>query len=225
VHEITKSMVGTTSAGSGVESSEADAPELSHEMSDASATSVIVGRPMTNRRSRRWLFVTLAVVVFVFVAFLAATLRLIVFPTRDQPRHVDAIVSFNGSNEGVRRALAVSLAEKGYAPVLLFSLGSNAAADTQCPKVPRVSVVCFVDVKGDTRGEAEWAARYAQRHHWRSLMLVPGRAQATRARLLTERCFSGQLDVLPAAEPRPPLSEIVHEWGGLLDAALIHRSC
>ena len=122
----------------------------------------------------------------------------------DQPRHVDAIVSFNGSNEGTREADAVSLAEKGYASVLLFSQG-GAVADTACPKVSRVSVVCFVDVTGHTRGEAEWVGRYAQRHHWHSLLLVPGRGQATRALLLTERCFSGQLVVVPADESRPPL--------------------
>jgi hypothetical protein len=163
-------------------------------------------------------------VVLVVAVFVAATLRLIVFPAKDQPRHVDAIVSFNGSNEGTRQALAVSLAKRGYAHVLLFSQGS-ALADTGCPKVPGVSVVCFVDVSGNTRGEAEWVGRYAKRHHWHSLLIVPGRGQATRARLLTERCYSGQLVVIPAAEPRPPLSQIVHEWGGLFDAVLFDRSC
>ena len=108
--------------------------------------------------------------------------------------------------------------------MLLFSQGS-AYADTSCPKVSGVSVVCFVDVTGNTRGEAEWAGRYAQRHHWHSLLIVPGRGQATRARLLTERCFLGKLVVVPAVEPRPPLSQIIHEWGGLFDTVLVNRSC
>ena len=164
------------------------------------------------------------VVALVTVVFAATTLRLIVFPPRDQPRHVNGIVSFNGPNEGIRTALALSLAEKGYAPVLLFSQGSR-ENDTACPKAPKISVVCFVDASGNTRGEAEWAGHYAERHHWHSLMLVPGRGQATRARLLTERCFSGQVTVVPTAGPRPPLSEIMHEWGGLFDAVLIHRGC
>lgn len=175
-------------------------------------------------RGRRWLIACLGIVVLVVAVFAAATLRFIVFPTVDQPRHVDAIVSFNGSNEGTREAVAVSLAKKGYAPVLLYSLGS-AYADTDCPKVSRVSVVCFVDVTGNTRGEAEWVGRYAQRHHLHSLLLVPGRGQATRARLLTERCFPGNLVVVPADEPHPPLSEIIHEWGGLFDSLVINRSC
>ena len=101
-----------------------------------------------------------------------------------------------------REALAISLARKGYAPVLLFSQGGE-ASDTSCPKVPRVSVVCFVDVTGNTRGEAEFAGRYAERHHWHSLMIVPGRDQVTRARLLTERCFSGRVATVPICRAAP----------------------
>ena len=129
-----------------------------------------------------------------------ATLALFVYPPTDLPRHVDGILSLNGRDEEAREALAVSLAEKGYAPVLLFSQGSR-ANDSPCPKVPRVSVVCFFDVTNNTRGEARWAAQYAEHHHWHSLLIVPGRVQATRARLLVERCFSGQVVVVPATEP------------------------
>ena len=46
--------------------------------------------------------------------------------------------------------------------------------DTPCPKVPRVAVVCFVDAANNTRGEARWAALYAERHHWRSHSIAPG---------------------------------------------------
>ncbi len=225
VQEIPLSAVrGRTNTSDEIDGPAAIAPELSDEMPDDSATPFGRLRKPLSRRRRRWLFVSLGVVVLVGVIFVAATLRLIVFPATDQPRHVDAIVSFNGSNEGKRQALAVSLAKEGYAPILLFSTGS-ALADTSCPKVSGVSVVCFVDVSGNTRGEAEWVGRYAQRHHWHSLLLVPGRGQATRARLLTERCFSGQLVVVPAHESRPPISQIIHEWGGLFDAEVFNRGC
>lgn len=159
------------------------------------------------------------------MVFVAATLALFVWPPTSQPGHVDAILSFNGPDEGTREAFAVSLAEKGYAPVLLFSQGGY-SKDTSCPKVAHVTVVCFVDVAGNTRGEARWAAHYADQHHWHSLMIVPSRPQATRARLLVSRCFAGQILVVPASEAlrRFPI-DIVHEWGGLLDALLIHRGC
>ena len=174
---------------------------------------------------RRWLLVgSLGILILVGVVFAAATLRLFVFPASDQPTHVNGILSLNGGDETTREALAISLARKGYAPVLLFSQGGE-ASDTSCPKVPRVDVVCFVDGAGNTRGEAEFAGRYAERHHWHSLMIVPGRDQVTRARLLTERCFSGRVVTVPISESRPYLRDIIHQWGGLLDSLVVHRSC
>lgn len=161
----------------------------------------------------------------VAVVFVVATLALLVSPPTNLPRHVDGILSLNGGDEEAREALAVSLAEKGYAPVLLFSQGS-AGNDTPCPKVPRVSVVCFVDASNNTRGEARWAGSYAERHHWHSLLIVPGLVQATRARLLTERCFSGQVVVVPASAPFWDLPyDVFHEWGGLAEAFFIDRGC
>jgi hypothetical protein len=162
--------------------------------------------------------------VLVVVAFLALTAVLFVWPVTDSPQHVDAILSFNGPNEGAREALAVSLAEKGYARVLLFSRGGF--GETACPKVHQVLVVCFVDVTNNTRGEARFAARYAKQHHLNSLMIVPGRPQTTRAHLLLERCFSGKIVVDPASEPllRFP-RDVFHEWGGLLEALLVDRGC
>lgn len=159
------------------------------------------------------------------MVFVAATLALFAYPATDLPRHVDGILSLNGGGEEAREALAVSLAEKGYAPVLLFSQGSR-GNDTPCPKVSRVSVVCFFDVTDNTRGEAQWAARYAEHHHWHSLLIVPGRVQVTRARLLVQRCFSGQVVVVPAKVPRREFPrDVLHEWGGLLAALVVYRGC
>jgi hypothetical protein len=161
----------------------------------------------------------------IVMLLVAATLALFVFPPTDQPRRVDGILSLNAGDESIREAKAVALAEQGYAPVLLFSQGSP-ANDTPCPKVPGVKVVCFVDVTNNTRGEARWAGQYAERHHWQSLMIVPGRAQATRARLLVERCFQGEVVTVPASEPlRDIPGDVLHEWGGLLAALIIYRGC
>ena len=180
------------------------------------------GSARSRHRWRRRLLWSLGTVVVVFVA---ATVGLFISPPTDLPQHVDGILSLNGHGEPAREALAVSLAEKGYAPVLLFSQGVS-TNNTPCPKVPRVSVVCFADVTNNTRGEARWAAQYAERHHWHSLLIVPSRTQATRARLLVERCFSGQVVVVPSAEPlwETP-ADVVHEWGGVLAALAIYRGC
>ena len=167
----------------------------------------------------------LAGLVLVVIVFLALTAVLFVWPATDSPQHVDAILSFNGRDEGAREALAISLAEEGYAHVLLFSRGGF-GNETACPKVHRVVVVCFVDVTNNTRGEARFAASYAKQHHLNSLMIVPGRPQATRAHLLLERCFSGKIVVDPASEPLLDFpKDVLHEWGGLLEVSFIRRAC
>ena len=163
----------------------------------------------------------LGVAVIVFVTLSAL---LFVWPATDQPRHVDAIVSLNGENEAARESRAVSLAERGYARVLLFSQGNSHT--TPCPKVPRVSVVCFSADPGRTAGEVKFAARYARRHGWHTLMLVPGQAQVTRARLLMKRCYSGHITVVAAPVGLSHIPyEVVYEWGALAKALLIYRNC
>jgi hypothetical protein len=189
---------------------------------DGSGGVAIRSSAKTRGRRRRRLLWSLGAV---FVVFVAATLALFVFPPSDLPQHVNGILSFNGDDEPARESLAISLAEKGYSHVLLFSQGASTSV-TSCPKVPRVRVVCFVDVTNNTRGEARWAGEYARRHHWHSLLIVPGHAQSMRARVLTQRCFSGHVVVVPASESLLELaSDVVHEWGGLLAALTIYRGC
>lgn len=166
----------------------------------------------------------LAVLVVALLGFVTASAVLFVFPASDPPRHADAILSLNGENEPAREALAISLAERGFAPVLLFSQGNSHT--TPCPVVRRVRVVCFEATPGRTVGEVEFAARLARRHGWRSLLMVPGRAQTTRARMLLERCFSGRVTVVPA--PVPLLEqpyEIAYEWGAMAKALVLYRHC
>jgi uncharacterized SAM-binding protein YcdF (DUF218 family) len=199
-------------------------PDLTDEMSVASVETSVPGTSSRHRWRRRLLLGSLGIVLLAVAVFAATTLWLTVFPATNEPAHADGILSFNGGQEAARSALAVSLAEKGYARVLLFSQGGE-GTDTSCPKVPRVLVVCFVDVSNNTRGEAEWAGRYAARHDWHSLLIVPGRTQATRARVLMERCFSGSVTVVSPSGPRPAVLDVIHQWAGLLDALVVHRSC
>ena len=180
-------------------------------------------RPASRRLIRRHPLI--AGLVLVAVIFLVASSVLFVWPATDQPRRVDAILSLAGSNEGARESKAVFLAKKGYAPVLLFSQGGN-RADTACPRVPRVSVVCFVAHPGQTIGEVRFAANYAHRHGWHSLMVVAGRTQITRARLLMKQCFTGQIVMIPAPVQLTHLPyEIVYEWGALTKAVLLNEHC
>jgi len=174
-------------------------------------------------RRARWR-TTIAVIGLAISVFLTASSLLFVWPATDQPRHVDAILSLNGENEAAREKLSISLARRGYASVLLFSQGNSHT--TPCPKVPRVSVVCFSADPGRTAGEVEFAARYARRHGWRNLMIVPGRAQVTRARLLMKRCYAGNLTLVAAPVQVLHIPyDVIYEWGALAKALFVYRSC
>lgn len=162
--------------------------------------------------------------VVVVAVFLAATTRLFVWPPTDAPTRVDAIVSLGG-DPGQRRAhAAVALAAKGYASVVVVSLGGYRVP---CPRAPyQVRVLCFRPDPVDTRGEAEYAASVARRHHWTSLMVVPERSQSTRARLLFRRCTSARLVVVPVQDRLLHLPwDVVYEWGALAKALVLKRSC
>ena len=156
--------------------------------------------------------------------FLIATGVLFVWPPTDPPSPADAILSLNGRNETAREALAISLAKRGFAPVLLFSQGN--AYNTPCPSVPRVHVVCFEPIPGRTVGEVEFAASYARARGWRHLIVVAGRPQSLRARLLTGRCFSGSVTVMGAPVKRSQLPyEVAYEWAALGKALFVDRHC
>ena len=173
------------------------------------------------RRRKRFVLIGLGSAC---AAFLLASYLLFVNPPTDQPTHVDGILSLDGLDEQTRAATAVRLAKEGYASTLLFSQGNYRS--TPCPKVPGIVVVCFEPKPSRTIGEVEFAARYAHAHDWKSIMVVPGRAQSVRARVLMERCFSGRVVVVPSSGSVGHLPyEIAYEWGALTRAVLVDRNC
>ncbi len=174
------------------------------------------------RRALPWAAVVAGVVAVVLVA---ATARLFLWPPTDAPAHVDAIVALGGDPGHLRAKEAVSLAEQGYARVVLISLGGYPPAP--CPTArPGIDVVCFRADPLDTRGEVEYAAREAARMHWTSLLMVPERDQATRARLLFRRCSPIRLVVVPvSAHGTTLLYDVAYEWASLVKAFVVHTGC
>jgi hypothetical protein len=177
------------------------------------------GRPLTTRA--KVLLAALLVVVLV----MAASARLFVWSPVDAPQHVDAIVALGGDPGQHRAKEAITLARSGYAQVAVISLGGNPPAP--CPTAPHhVQVMCFRADPLDTRGEAEYAARLAARRHWRDIIVVSERSQATRARLLFKRCTTARVLMVPVDDPLPHLPyDVAYEWGALAKALLLHRGC
>ncbi len=185
--------------------------------------------PETEPRRRpflQWVAAWVVLVVLVVgVLFVAASVRLFVLPPTDEPTKVDAIVALGGDRAQVRAKQGVALAEAGYAPVVIVSLGGYPPDPCPSAKAP-VHVICFRANPLNTRGEMEYAARLARAKHWTSLLMVPEQAQATRARMLFRRCSNVRLVVVPVdAQGITLVYDVAYEWASLAKAFVVHTSC
>jgi len=185
-----------------------------------SGPGLIRERRRLSRGWRRVLVIALAVVA----AFAGATAWLLVWPAQGMPARVSAIVMLAGP--GNRMPVALRLAREGRAPVLVVSQGYDGYG-SPCPSAPAgVKLICFDPSPASTRGEAEFVGRVAKQYRWSSVVLVVSRPQATRARILMERCFSGPVYVstAPLALSNWPY-QIAYGWGALAKALVDHRAC
>lgn len=178
-----------------------------------------------NRRrlSRRWRVVLTAALVL-FLAFVVATGELLVWPAQGMPGQVSAIVMLAGP--GDRMPVALDLADSRRAPLLVVSQGYNGYSGPCPPKPSGVTLICFDPDPPTTRGEAEYVGRLARQYHWTSVVVVASRPQATRARLLVQRCFAGQVYI--ATGPLAPNTwpyQLAYGWGALLKALVWSRAC
>jgi uncharacterized SAM-binding protein YcdF (DUF218 family) len=179
-----------------------------------------IGRiyPPSRRLKRIFLAASL-----VFLVFLVSTARLFVWPPSDAPSHVDAIVALGGDPGQERMKSALRLAHAGYSPVVVISLGGD--LKVHCPRTPKgIEVICFRPSPVNTRGEAEFVAKLAAERHWNRIIVIPDSTQTTRARLLFKRCTSVHLEMVPVRESELFVS-VAYEWGALIKALVLNRSC
>ena len=179
--------------------------------------------PGLRRRVSRWRRAFLAVLILV-VAFGVVTARLFVWPARGMPQQVSAIVMLAGPGDRLNAAL--KLARQHRAPMLVVSQGQHGYGGPCPPMTPGVKLICFDPDPGNTRGEAEFIGRLAKEYHWSSVVLVTTRAQDTRARIVTRRCYGGPIYVMTGSLPLGNWPyQLAYEWGALFKALVLNRSC
>lgn len=190
-------------------------------------------------RRRRWVAAAGAAVLVLVVL----STVLFLWPPTGQPSPADAIVVIGGS--GDRHDKALQLAQRHLAPVLVFSLPEGAQNPACHPATGAqpghlaswqrraiqlqssgITVLCFAPSPISTQGEGEEVGRLAARYHWRSIILVTSREQAFRARIRVERCYHGHLEAaaVPVGLHLMPYT-VAYEWGALLKALVLQRSC
>lgn len=159
------------------------------------------------------------------VAFSAVTARLFVWPSTGMPAHVDAIVVLGG--QGDRLDFGERLANEDRSRFLVLSEGLPWIPPGLCGhRFPVLRVICFQPEPDTTVGEAEYTARLAKQHGWRSLVLVTTPDQIWRAELRFRRCFSGR--VYGVTTPLPagqwPYA-VAYQWIATAKAELVDTSC
>jgi uncharacterized SAM-binding protein YcdF (DUF218 family) len=168
-------------------------------------------------RAAAWLAAALTVLC-------AVTARVFVWPASGMPAHVDAIVMLAGP--GARLPLALRLGREHRAPFLVVSRGFHGYGGPCPAPLPHVRLICFQPDPPTTRGEAEFAASLAARHHWHSIALVTSTVQDSRARLRLERCFPGTVYVVTVGLPLSSWPvELAYEWAATVKSLAWERSC
>ena len=142
------------------------------------------------RRLRRYL----AVLLVLLLAWLIGGYLVIVTPSTDKPRSVDAVLVLGPPEEAGALARGRQLVEAGYARNLLVSVTAinTPAVDQFCRTgLAGVNVTCFIPSPTTTQGEARYLAATATRRGWKSVIVCTVTYHVSRCRLRIERCFHG----------------------------------
>jgi uncharacterized SAM-binding protein YcdF (DUF218 family) len=165
-------------------------------------------------------------------AWLVACLVFFVWPRVDgPPAHVDAVVVLSGDGN-VRLDPGIRLVQRGVAPVLVISGARQdpkwRKAQTLCNRshVAAARVICFEPVPFSTRGEARAIGRLAREHGWHRVVIVTSTFHVTRAKMLVQRCYHGNLWEVGTPTPwwRLP-EEWAFETGKLAVQLTAERGC
>lgn len=164
------------------------------------------------------------VLIALLVAALTATWQLLVSPASGRPADPDVVVALAGDPD--RLEVAIDLARDVGAPLAVSTGGDDGTVESAfCARPPDdLEVVCFDPDPATTRGEARAVAELRDRHGWEDVAVVTSRWHLTRARILVERCTDADVVMVDAGADGDRLYPVVHEWAGLVSAAL-DRGC
>ncbi|MEX5296422.1 ElyC/SanA/YdcF family protein [Kocuria sp. CPCC 205268] len=193
----------------------------------------------TTRRSV-WAVRALVPVLALGLVWLIAGWVVFQHPRTDAPARSDALLVL-GPPDRTRMAEALRLMDAGVAPVLVVAnpgtrdLGDASgkvyyarAAQTCAQDGNRdggrgYEVICFRPDPSTTQGEAMELRALSEQRGWDHVSVLTYRQHVARSRLLLQRCYTGELDVLSFDYPDVPrgvLREFVYQSGGFVKAWL-----
>ncbi len=190
-------------------------------------------RPVHSSARATWVLVP---VLALLLVWLVAGWTAFQHPRTDAPARSDALLVL-GPPDRTRMAEALRLMDAGVAPVLVVAnpgtgdLGdasgrvyyTRAAQTCAGGGEQDYEVICFRPDPSTTQGEAMELRALSEQRGWEHVSALTYRQHVARSRLLLERCYAGELDVLSfdyPAVPRGHLREFVYQSGGFVKAWL-----
>lgn len=160
----------------------------------------------SGRRAARWGLRTAVGVLVLGLVWLLTCWAVLQHPRVDALSPSDALFVL-GPHDPVRMAEAFRLMDEGAAPVLVVATPGprpgHSAADLRfmeekdfCAEDLGYEVVCFAPDPSTTQGEAMKLRELAEHRGWDHVSALTFRQHVPRARLLLERCYPGELDML-----------------------------
>ena len=180
---------------------------------------------MPNLLRRRWVQIAAATFVVLVAAWLAICIDVVGHPRVDGPTKADAIVILGEPENGSIAAMR-SLVRKGISDQVVISVPFG--RPTECSQPPAgVQIYCFIPEPSTTRGEAEMIKKLAAQRHWTHIVVITWPSHISRSRMLINRCFSGELQMVEYRQDRSVLSWL-HEFAYQSAAYVktqLRRSC
>lgn len=142
---------------------------------------------------------------------------LYVAPNVDIPRRTDVL--FVLAPAGERLEYAKEIMDEGFAGTLAISLPAVATdaslKSAPCDDVRSYRIICFEPDPVTTQGEARALQRLAEENGWKSASVLTAQSHITRARVLIQRCYGGELVMIAHWKDHPwlPLSSKEASWG------------
>jgi uncharacterized SAM-binding protein YcdF (DUF218 family) len=182
---------------------------------------------------RRAILITCSVVAALLVLVGASGYVIFTRAKDDALQRADAVIVLSGEHDG-REDFGLRLARLGWAPTVVLSdvypPGDpimRRACDDSDP-IARIEVICERPFPLNTRGEADMTRRLANERGWSKVIVVSWRYHLPRAKVVFDRCISGEPDsiVMQAVPRRYNLSFVLwesvyaYQYAGLLKAIL-----
>lgn len=184
-------------------------------------------------KRRRWPARLAAILILVFVAWLAVCWAVLEHPRTEEPATSDALLVL-GPPDTQRITRAQQLMERGIAPVLVIATPDAQPGDSPamvqyyedkdfCAPRTDFEVICFKPNPSTTQGEAIELRDLAAERGWDTVTAVTFKQHVPRARMILERCYGGELRMVATDygfTPLGALGQYVYQSAGFLKAWL-----